>query len=106
MPNEIPIACTLTESERPERAASAAGLGADALVGLEVSGPRATLRFAGEQDRVEALVAAERSCCAFFEFELVGDGEQTELEVRAPEGADWAVRGLVAGLVAGWERLA
>ena len=106
LPQELPIACTLTKAERPERAALAAELGARYLVGVEVSGRRATLRFEGGRKEVEALVEAESACCAFFEFDLGGEGERTELRVAAPADAEWTVRGRVAGIVAGWERLA
>ena len=103
MPQETPIACTLTEAERPERAASAAELGTRALVGVEVSESHAKLRFEGEREGVQELVAAESECCAFFDFSLSGEGELTELDVRAPEDGQWALRGLVAGIVSGWE---
>jgi hypothetical protein len=103
MPPETPIVCTLDARNRGARLAAARELGEHALVGLEVSGRRALLRFQGERERVDALVAAERDCCAFLEFTTTRNGEQTELEIRTPEGGEPTLRGLVAGIVAGWE---
>jgi hypothetical protein len=103
MPPETPIACSLDAEKRTARLAAARELGEQALVGLEVSERRALLRFQGEHERVDALVAAERACCAFFEFTTIRNGEQTELEIRTPEGGQPVLRGLVAGIVAGWE---
>jgi hypothetical protein len=103
MPADTPIACHLDAENRTARLTAARELGEHALVGLEVSERRALLRFHGELEGVDALVAAERACCAFFEFTTTRNGEQTELEVRTPEGGEPILRGLVAGIVAGWE---
>jgi hypothetical protein len=103
MPPDIPISCSLDAESRTARLAAARELGEHGLVGLEVSQRRALLRFHGEHEGVDALVAAERACCAFFEFTTTRNGEQTELEIRTPEGGEPILRGLVAGIVAGWE---
>ena len=103
MPSEAPIACTLTGDELPERLADARELGENALVGLEVLDRRAVLRFIGERERVDAFVAAESKCCSFFEFEVEEDRERIELRIVTPEGGELPMRGLVAGVVAGWE---
>jgi hypothetical protein len=73
------------------------------LVGLEVSQRRALLRFRAAHESVEALVAAERACCAFFEFSMTRHDDDTELEIRTPAGGEALLRGLVAGIVAGWK---
>lgn len=104
MPPDVPIACTLSPAELPDRLAGARELGAQALRGLEVSDRRAVLRFAGHREDVDALVAAESACCAFFEFGVREDGDRVELEIRTPEGGELVLRGLVAGVVAGWDR--
>jgi hypothetical protein len=103
MPQERPIACTLSPDDRRARLATARELGERALVGLEVGDRLALLRFRGEPEAVDALVAAESACCGFFDFATVHDGEDTELEVRTPEGGESLLRGLVAGILAGWE---
>jgi hypothetical protein len=51
----------------------------------------------------DGLVRAESECCAFFEFATTRRDEETELEIRAPEGGEQLLRGLVAAIVAGWE---
>lgn len=103
MPTDTPIACTLTGDELPERLSAARELGEKALVGLEVFDRRAVLRFSGERERVDALVAAENKCCSFFEFEVDEDAERIELRIATPEGGQLPMRSLVAGVVAGWE---
>ena len=103
MPTEVPIACTLGGSDRRTRAAAIRELGERALIGLDASDRRARLRFQGQRDRVEALVAAESQCCAFLQFTMAEDGEETEVEIRTPEGGEPLLRALVAAVVAGWE---
>lgn len=103
MSQEIPIACTLSADELPGRIESARELGARALVGVTVADRRALLRFDGEREGVDAFVAAESGCCSFFTFETSQDGERVELEILTPEGGEPVLRGLVAGVVAGWE---
>jgi len=103
MPEPIPIACTLDAEGLDRRIADARRLGERALVGLEVSGRRAVLRFDGAREDVDALVAAESTCCPFFAFDIREDGERVELEIRTPEGGELPLRGLVAGVVGGWD---
>jgi MerR family copper efflux transcriptional regulator len=103
MPTEVPLACTLSGSDQPARLVTIRELGQRALVGLEVRDRRALLRFHGEHERVDALVAAESQCCAFFQFAMMRDDEETELEIRTPEGGEPLLRALVAAIVAGWE---
>ena len=102
MPETIPIACSLEQAELPGRAELLATLG-ESLEAVDAEGRQARLRFPA---RVEAdlrdFIASESSCCPFFGFELIQAGELLELRVGAPEDGEWAVRGLVAGFVAGW----
>lgn len=72
------------------------------LVAVEAEGLRASLRFDAESARIEEFVRAESGCCPFFDFDPAGKAGVTTLGIGAPEGAEWAVRGLVAGFVAGW----
>jgi hypothetical protein len=103
MPSVIPIACTLGAEDRAARQTAARELGERALVAVHVRERGARLRFRGENERVDALVAAERACCGFLEFATTRDGEHTELEIGTPEGGVQMLRGLVAGTVAGGE---
>ena len=103
MPPVTPIACTLGAEDLAARQTAARELGERALVAIHVSERGALLRFRGEHERVDALVAAERACCAFFEFATTRNGEHTELEIRTPAGGEPMLRALVAGIVAGWE---
>ena len=64
MPSATPIACTLGAEDRAARQTTARELGERALVAVHVSERRARLRFRGEHERVDALVADERACCA------------------------------------------
>ena len=106
MPTTIPIACSLDQAALPERGAQMARLGR-ALTAVRAEGLRARLRFPlDRRAEVEAFVAAESDCCPFFAFEQAPRDGEIELTVSAPEGGEWAVRGLVAGFVAGWEALA
>lgn len=105
MPTEIPIACSLSEAERPERAALLERLGAE-LLSVEARGSAAALVFSSARaDDLESFVASESSCCPFFDLDITEAGDEITLSVGAPEDADWAVRGLVAGFVAGWQGL-
>lgn len=103
LPVDVPIACTLSEADLPQRLAAARALGADALVGVETSGRHARLRFSGQRERVEELIAAETQCCSFLGFELEQSDEAVELAINAPEGAEPVLRSLVAAIVAGWD---
>lgn len=102
MPETIPIACSLEQTERPGRAALVAELGAK-LEAVDAEGLNARLAFpATQRAALEEFTAAETECCPFFIFELAEAGDRIDLHIRASEGGDWAVRGLVAGFVAGW----
>jgi hypothetical protein len=102
MPTTIPIACSLDQADRPERSAQMADLG-KSLSAVFSEGRNARLRFPLHQRvALEAFVAAESSCCPFFSFEQTRVADEVELAVSAPDDGEWAVRGLVAGFVAGW----
>jgi hypothetical protein len=103
VPHAAPLTCTLDATNRAARLTRARELGEQALIGLEADEHRALLRFKGAHDSVAGFVDAERACCAFFEFSTTRHGEDTELEIRTPAGGEALLRGLVAGIVAGWE---
>lgn len=93
---EVPIACTLDLDEVPGRRHEW-----QSVVGRAPS--RSTtgdggVRFAFGDDvgleELARLVAAEKSCCAFFAFTITVDADGIGLEVRAPEGAESIVADL------------
>jgi hypothetical protein len=99
MPPETQIACSLTAAERPARLAEMADVGRASLLGVEITGRRATLRFGaipGTRETLEAIVIAESYCCAFLDFELRDVSEGVELTVTAPSGAEPILDDLVA----------
>jgi hypothetical protein len=96
------IACSLAGAELPDRADWMRGLG-QSLVGVVADRGTARLRFESEKsEELAEFVRAESGCCGFFEFGLATENGTSELSVTAPQSAAWAVRGLVAGFVAGW----
>ena len=101
MPETVPIACSLDQTELPDRADAMARLG-EQLVAVEAGGAVAHLRFSAPRAKVEEFVRAESSCCPFFDFSVSDEDGETSLRVEAPEDGIWAVRGLVAGFIAGW----
>jgi hypothetical protein len=100
MTPEPPIACTLTEAERPARRAEMTVIARD-LVSAETHAAHAVVRLrpaAGTRERVAAFVAAESRCCAFLRMELREDPEALTLTIDGPAGSEPVVRELVAAL--------
>ena len=91
MPNDLPIACSLSATELPERLRTIADLGRDALLVARHEGTWAQLRFAAGADvraRVQALVRAESECCAFLSMRLTDEPGAVVLTIEAPSGAE------------------
>ena len=106
MPDPNPIACSLDQEELTDRGRLLAALG-QVMTAIEASGRGAELSFpASHRDDLESFIRAESSCCPFFEFSLVEAGNDLKLSIGAPAGGEGAVRGLVAGFVAGWSGFA
>ena len=107
MPTDVPIACSLTADDLPARMADAAMLGRQGLLDVSTTGARAELRFkADAREEVDRFVAAESECCPFFRFEQRDEEETTVLSIEGPEEGTPVLRGVVAGVVAGWEMAA
>ena len=105
MTTPVPIACSLEGAELDARGESIRELGSS-LLGVDADRASARLRFdADKHPELEDFVRAESSCCSFFAFDLATENGVSQLTINAPEDAGWAVRGLVAGFVAGWENL-
>jgi hypothetical protein len=98
MPTDLPIACSLSASEAPQRLEEMADLGRAALVDAHTESRRAQLRFAagvGVRDRVLAVAAAESECCAFLTIHVTNQRDTVVLTIDAPEGAESVLAELV-----------
>lgn len=103
---ELPIACTLSAEELPDRLRAISALGRQALLDVDVARARARLRFAadrGVRERVERIVAAESRCCAFLTMSVEADPQAgaVVLTIAAPEGAELVVAELVQAFTGG-----
>lgn len=97
-PTDLPIACTLTATEKSQRLAEIRAIGQASLLSAETTGSRAVLRFhpsADTRERLEVIVVAESKCCAFLELDLTDHHEGVVLTVRAPAGGEQVIRELV-----------
>ena len=98
MTTEPPIACTLTEAERPARRKEMAAIARD-LVCADAQESRAVLRFrpvVGTRECVAAFAAAESRCCAFLRIELHDEPDALTLTIDGPPGAEPIIGELVA----------
>jgi len=103
MPDELPIACALSATDLPNRLREMSDLGRDALVDSDLDGTRARLRFAagaGIRERVDAIVAAESSCCAFLAMRVSDEPDAVVLTIDAPEDAEPVLAELVDAFTA------
>jgi hypothetical protein len=100
MTTEPPIACTLTEAERPARRHQMTAIARD-IVCADAQESRAVLRFrpaARTRERVAPFVAAESRCCAFLRMELHDEPDALTLTIEGPPGAEPVIGELVAAL--------
>jgi Cd2+/Zn2+-exporting ATPase len=95
MTSSLPlVACSLDRADQQQRLADWAELLGQARTREETSdGVR--YAFAGDDElkpRVEALAAAEHSCCSFLGFEIAEAGDELEVTVTAPPHGQEALR--------------
>jgi hypothetical protein len=98
VPNNVPIACTLTADEMPRRLTEMSAVGRSSLVGVDTDGEAPVLRFrpsAETRQRLEAIVAAESHCCSFLHFELRQETDALALTITGPALAQPLVADLV-----------
>jgi len=103
MDTDTPIACSLSGDELPGRLAELGAIGRDAL--LSVS-PDGALRFRADtalRERLDAVIAAESSCCSFLKLDLREQAGELVLTIGAPEGAEPLASDLVNAFAAGTE---
>lgn len=85
---QAPIACTLTAGDFKARIAAIADLNTRALGQATRDDLTIMLTYApGAQAEVEAMVEAERACCAFLTFSTEIDDSEVRVRITAPEGA-------------------
>lgn len=83
------LACTLDDPQRLERLETIAALARQTLISHEQDGCTLRLRYASSAAEVwEQLVAQERECCPFLEFDLSQRPDAVHLLITAPSGAE------------------
>ncbi len=99
---EPAIACTLGAGDYRERLAAIRDLAARALHGSRRDGLRLELDYdLPARAEVEALVAQERACCPFLDFDLHAEAGAVRLTITAPERAREAADELFAHFAPG-----
>ena len=91
MPMTPPIACTLHPSDAEDREVEIRALGRDGLLDLRRGAREVVLRFAADEatrGRVDAIAAAEATCCAFLSFDVTADADAVAVRITAPEGGE------------------
>jgi hypothetical protein len=99
--DELPVACTLGATDGAARLARWRAL-SDARLNVQRTPDRVVVLYESRPDvhkELEALVAAERECCSFAEWELTRDSEHVALRVRSDAQGLAAIVG-VLGLTA------
>ena len=90
-PSELPvIACSLDGDQLHQRVTDLAELGARALRTREPTAAGERLTFAGGpqvERELEAVIAAESSCCSFLTMQLDRRGDELVLDVSGPAEA-------------------
>ena len=89
---KAPVACLLPGPAMDARLAAIADLARRTLLSHEWDGRTLRLRYASAAaDALDPLVALERDCCAFLDFDLVRRPDAVHLVITAPpEGAEFA----------------
>ncbi len=98
MPEEMPIACTLSAAELSTRVGEMSALGREALLDARSDEGSARLAFAdaaGVRERMDAIVAAESRCCAFLSMSVGREPGAVVLTIEAPAGAGPVLSDLV-----------
>jgi len=90
--NDHPVACSLDARYLKERLAWIAGLNAKSLKSSRRDGRTIILDYDhGAIDDVCKMVAGERECCPFLQFEIKVERDAVRLSILAPqEGAEAA----------------
>jgi hypothetical protein len=84
----LPIACTLGPSEGAQRVTDWTTLGNDAGLGRERTTGRVVVRFRdlpGIGAELDRLVAAERECCGFLDWQLQRTVDEWQVVITGTE---------------------
>lgn len=86
---EAPVACTLSPAGLAGRLEWIRRVTKRSLLSHRLEGSTLRLRYEpGARADVEQIVAGERECCSFLQFDLQVLPEAVEVTIRAPEGAE------------------
>jgi hypothetical protein len=91
LPGNLPVMCTLSDSEMREREASLLARFRSGVIAAEELADGYSFRLPGDRDWfaiLAELIIAERECCRFLKFELRADPQMGPLTVRitGPDG--------------------
>lgn len=100
MTHDVPIACSLSAAELPQRLAKMRAIGQDAVLSASADGVMRFRASTAIRARLEAVIAAEAICCVFLDLELREEGGELVLTITAPEGAE-ALAGDLVGAFSG-----
>jgi hypothetical protein len=107
MPQELPIACSLGAGNLERRLATIGEIGAKSLIEQRKEGATYLLRFRSDpetRERLEAIIEAEKQCCAFLDLSLEGSGDNLILSVTAPEAGQATADGFAMAFGAAQSR--
>ena len=91
MTSQLPIVCSLSAAELPERLAEMRAIGEASFTGAEIDAQRALIRFERRLEiarRLQDVVDKEAECCSFLTMCLTNRPGELELEIVAPDGAE------------------
>jgi hypothetical protein len=97
--DELPVACTLGATDGAARLARWRAL-SDARLNIRRMPDHVVVLYESRPDvhaELEALVAAERECCSFAEWELTRDSEHVVLQIRSDAQGLAAIVGVFGG---------
>ena len=101
MPDDLPIACTLSNADFRKREATVLAEFKSALIATEELADGYGFRIPGDRKWlavVTELISAERECCPFLKFELIADSNMGPLMLRitGPAGTKEFLKSILA----------
>jgi hypothetical protein len=106
MPQDLPLACSLGAGDLEQRLAMIGEVGARSLVDRHKDGDEHLLHFRPDPETragLEAIVDAERECCAFLDLSLKEDENHLILSIAAPAAGQATADGFAMAFAAGAE---